>query len=112
MAAGKLENLQAAKSIGTKELLECHLLVVEFDNGVIFTRATPPSVNPILRAAAGDKSRLRLRVRGPRSFTLTSTERPFRRLVTRTIEPIGSVLEAAVRRLGSNRSPLEVRLPS
>jgi hypothetical protein len=39
--------------------------------GVIDTRATPPFVRPIFRAAAGDRSRLRPCTAGPRSLILT-----------------------------------------
>jgi hypothetical protein len=80
--------------------------------GVISTRATPLFVRPIFCAAAGDRSRLRPRTAGPRSLILTWVERPFFRLVTLKLDPSGSVFEAAVRALGSKRSPLEVRCPS
>ena len=79
--------------------------------GVISTWATPLFVRPIFCAAAGDRSRLRPRTAGPRSLILTWAERPFFRLVTFKLDPSGSVFEAAVRALGSKRSPLEVRCP-
>jgi hypothetical protein len=78
---------------------------------VTFTRATPLFVSPILWAAAVDRSILRPGVTGPRSLILTLTQRPFCRLVTRTIDPIGSVFEAAVKPLGSKPSPFAVRRP-
>jgi hypothetical protein len=80
--------------------------------GVISTCATPLFVRPIFCAAAGDRSRLRPRTAGPRSLILTWVERPFFRLVTLKLDPSGSVFEAAVRALGSKRSPLEVRCPA
>ena len=39
---------------------------------------------------------MRSPTKGPRSFTRTTTDRPFSRLVTRTKQGIGSVLCAAV----------------
>src|SRR3984893_10435628 len=78
---------------------------------VTFTRPTPFAVRPIFCAARCERSRLRPRTNGPRSLMRTLTERPFETLVTRTTEPSGSVREAAVSRLGSNRSPLDVRCP-
>ena len=48
---------------------------------------------------------------GPRSLIRTWIERPFSRLVTRTMAGIGRVLCAAVRPFSLDRSPLAVRLP-
>jgi len=79
---------------------------------VTFTRPTPFAVRPIFCAAPCERSRLRPRTNGPRSLMRTLTERPFETLVTCTTEPSGSVLEAAVSWLGSNRSPLDVRRPA
>jgi hypothetical protein len=45
------------------------------------------------------------------SLILTVTERPFCGFVTVKVVPIGQVRAAAVLPLGSNRSPLAVRLP-
>jgi hypothetical protein len=78
---------------------------------VTFTRPTPFAVRPIFCAARCERSRLRPRTNGPRSLMRTLTERPFETLVTCTTEPSGSVGEAAVSWLGSNRSPLDVRRP-
>jgi hypothetical protein len=78
----------------------------------ILTRATPFLVMPIFRAAPRDKSILRPPTYGPRSVIRTSTDFPLLGFVTRTIEPSGSVLEAAVIRFGSKRSPFEVRWPA
>ena len=79
---------------------------------VIFTRSIPLFVNPIFLAAAGERSIFLPGVTGPRSFILTSTERPFCVLVTRTMDPSGKVFDAAEKPFGSNVSPLAVRRPS
>src|SRR5829696_3889451 len=49
--------------------------------------------------------------KGPRSLMRTTTERPVRSLVTRTREPKGKLLCAAVRARVLKRSPLAVFLP-
>jgi hypothetical protein len=49
---------------------------------------------------------------GPRSVMRTTTDRPLSRFVTRTREPSGSVLDAAVNPLGSKGSPLLVERPA
>src|SRR3954452_9225105 len=66
---------------------------------------------PTASAAAFERSMTRPWAYGPRSLMRTTTERPVRSLVTRTLAPNGSVLWAAVRSLVLNRSPLAVRLP-
>jgi len=76
------------------------------------TSATPTWTTPIRRAAASDRSRLRPLTEGPRSSILTTTERPVWRLVTRTRDPSGKVLDAAVKRCSLKTSPLVVRRPS
>jgi hypothetical protein len=67
---------------------------------------------PILRAAPRDRSSPRPRTKGPQSFIRTVTVRPFLGFSTLTIDPSGSVLDAAVIRLGSKRSPLVVGRPA
>ena len=76
------------------------------------TRHTPSLVSPILSAAPRDRSRLRPLTYGPRSFIRTTTERPLPVFVTRTREPIGRVLDAAVSSLGLKVSPSLVRCPT
>lgn len=73
------------------------------------TGATPEKPNR--RAAVGVTSMTRPRTNGPRSLIRTTTERPLRRLVTRTIVPNGSVRCAAVMPLALAVSPLAVRPP-
>src|ERR1700747_3161727 len=76
------------------------------------TRHTPSFVSPILSGALRDRSRLRPLTYGPRSFIRTSTERPLPVFVTRTREPIGRVLDAAVSSWGLKASPSLVRWPT
>jgi hypothetical protein len=59
-------------------------------------------------AAAGVTSMIRLLSNGSRSLIRTTTERPLRRLVTRTIVPKGDVRCAAVSLSGEYDSPLDV----
>src|SRR5690349_18195799 len=75
------------------------------------TRVVPSSVKSRSSAARLERSMIRLVSAGPRSLILTSTERRFVRLVTRTTAPIGKVRWAAVKAPGSNGSPLAVRRP-
>jgi len=63
-------------------------------------------------AAAGDTSMMRPLLNGPRSLMRTTTVRPLRRLVTRTIVPNGKVRCAAVSFSDTKRSPLEVVPPT
>ena len=79
---------------------------------VTFTRATPARAIPSRSAARWDRSRPRPRTNGPQSLIRTRTDRPLRGLVTRTTDPSGKLLDAAVIRFGLNRSPLVVRLPA
>jgi hypothetical protein len=60
---------------------------------------------PIARAAAGVRSMMRPRRKGPRSFMRTTTLHLLRLLVTRTRVPNGRVRCAAVKALGEARSP-------
>ena len=53
----------------------------------------------------------RVRLAGSRSVIVTTTLDPVESDVTRTTEPSGNVVCAAVIRLGSNTSPLLVRRP-
>jgi len=66
---------------------------------------------PSALAAAWDRSISLLVMNGPRSLTITSTDRLFVRLVTRTREGKGSVRCAAVSALGLKRDPIAVRCP-
>ena len=75
------------------------------------TRATPAVIIPSFSAAPWDKSISRSATNGPRSFTRTTTEFPFSRLVTSSIVPNGSVLCAAVIAYISKISPLDVGRP-
>src|SRR5712692_6645665 len=76
------------------------------------TVATPLRVILSSRAARCDKSRPRPGTNGPQSLIRTATVRPFSTFITRTIEPIGIVVEAAVSFSGLKRSPLLVRWPA
>ena len=76
------------------------------------TRAIPLSVMPSCSAALLERSRLRPRMCGPRSLIRTVTDLPVVGLVTCTFEPIGNVLDAAVRSSGSYGSPLAVGRPA
>jgi len=67
---------------------------------------------PIFCAAPLERSRLRPRTYGPQSLIRTVTDRPFRGFSTLTKDPSGNVLEAAVIRFGSKRSPLAVVRPA
>jgi hypothetical protein len=78
---------------------------------VTLTLATPSWATPIRLAAASDRSRLRPLTNGPRSLTLTTTELPVERLVTRIRDPRGKVLDAAVKLCSLKTSPLVVRRP-
>src|SRR5262252_7290601 len=62
-------------------------------------------------AAAGVTSMTRPRTKGPRSLIRTTTERPLRRLVTRTCVPNGRVRCAAVKPFARAISPLAVLPP-
>src|SRR6266545_1760488 len=75
------------------------------------TGIVPAAMAPSLRAAAYERSMIRPATVGPRSFTRTSTERPFWRFVTSTFVPSGSAGCAAVSRYMSYGSPLAVRRP-
>src|SRR5690606_5126899 len=75
------------------------------------TGITPEPVPPTFCMAALDRSRQRPLTNGPRSLMRTVTERPVFVLVTWTLEPIGSVLCAAVRASGLKGSPLAVICP-
>src|SRR6478736_2136873 len=66
---------------------------------------------PSARAAPGVRSITRPRTNGPRSFILTSVERPLFLLVTATTVPKGSVRCAAVSASSRSCSPLAVPLP-
>ena len=67
---------------------------------------------PSFSAARRDRSRLRPGTKGPRSLIRTLTDFPFCGFVTLTTEPIGNALDAAVRALGLNISPLVVLRPA
>jgi hypothetical protein len=73
------------------------------------TGASPKK--PSARAAAGVMSIMRPRTKGPRSLTVTKTDRPLLRLVTRTFNPNGKDLWAAVKAPRFNLAPLAVRDP-
>ena len=60
------------------------------------TIAVPLRSMSSLAAAEYDRSMMRLPTNGPRSFTRTTTLRPFCRFVTRTYAGSGNVLCAAV----------------
>ena len=75
------------------------------------TRAVPVRTIPMRRAAALERSRMRLPWNGPRSLTRTTTLRPLRTLVTRSRVPKGNRRWAAVKASGLNRAPLAVRRP-
>jgi hypothetical protein len=62
--------------------------------------------NPRTRAAAGDRSIIRPRTKGPRSLMVTTTECPLLLFVTVTFVPIGRVRCAAVRASRFNSWPL------
>src|SRR3954451_12711314 len=66
---------------------------------------------PTASAAAFERSMTRPWAYGPRSLMRTTTDLPVRSFVTRTRDPNGRVLWAAVRALVLNRSPLAVRFP-
>src|ERR1700681_1967473 len=68
------------------------------------TGASPE--NPSARAAAGVTSMMRPLTKGPRSLTVTTTDRPLLRLVTRTFDPNGRDRCAAVSAPGFNLTPL------
>jgi hypothetical protein len=80
--------------------------------GVIFTFDRPLSPRLISSAARSERSRLRPRTYGPRSFIRTLIERPLFTFVTLTVEPRGRVRDAAVKFFGSKLSPLLVQLPA
>ena len=73
------------------------------------TEARPEK--PSVRAAAGVTSMMRPRTKGPRSLTVTTTERPLLRLVTLAFDPNGKDRDAAVNAPGFNLAPLAVRDP-
>src|SRR5687768_8254880 len=75
------------------------------------TRANPARTMSSRFAAARERSRIRPFTNGPRSFTRTTTDRPFSRFVTRTVVPNGNVRWAAVSFPLSNLSPLAVGRP-
>lgn len=75
------------------------------------TRVTPEPVKPSSEAAARDTSITRPRMKGPRSLMRTTTVRPLRRFVTRTLVPNGNERCAAVMAEGLKRSPLAVLRP-
>jgi hypothetical protein len=66
---------------------------------------------PIAFAAALERSITRPCTNGPRSLIRTTTARPVRPLVTRTLVPNGRLLWAAVSALVLKRSPFAVRRP-
>src|SRR5262245_63252928 len=74
----------------------------------IRARTTPRFVILSWAAAACERSAMRRPMFGPRSFTRTITLRPFRRFVTLTRVPNGSVGCAIVRSAASDASPLAV----
>ena len=74
--------------------------------------AMPLRIMSMFRGARGDTSISSERLTGPRSLILAMTERPFRKLVTRTSECSGSERCAAVACTASSRSPLAVRRPT
>jgi hypothetical protein len=84
-----------------------------FSVTVTRTRATPCSTNPMLLAAAFDKSIMRRLglAYGPRSVILTSVFSPVSMFSTMTLVPQGNLRWAAVMSPGENRSPLAVFLP-
>src|SRR6185437_5099881 len=86
-------------------------LAVCSGSAVISTRAKPCSVMPSASAARVERSMTRPSIEGPRSLTLTSTERPFSRLVTRAQVMSGRVRCAAVSLFSSKTSPLAVSGP-
>jgi hypothetical protein len=75
------------------------------------TGAKPDFNTPMSLAAPVERSITRPLAWGPRSLIRTTTERPFRRLVTRTFVPKGRVRWAAVNCPGLKVSPLAVRRP-
>ena len=66
---------------------------------------------PMARAAPAERSRVMPSVKGPRSFTRTTTVLPVFGLPTSRQVPKGKDLWAAVNPSGSNHSPDAVRLP-
>ncbi len=72
------------------------------------TFAVPSSWKPSVFAAALDRSMMRSRANGPRSFTLSFSRLPFSRLVTSTMLGSGKVRCAAEIACMSNCSPLAV----
>ena len=75
------------------------------------TRATPCFWKPRSLAPSLERSMILPGMKGPRSLTRTTMERPLSRLVTRTAEGIGRVLWAAETTLGLNISPFAVGRP-
>ena len=71
----------------------------------------PPGVMPSSAPARGDTPRMRPGFSGPRSFTRSSIERPFSRLVTRMMAGNCRLRCAAVRPWAVSASPFAVRPP-
>src|ERR1051326_3703093 len=78
----------------------------------IVTGTTPSCRIESSSAARGERSIERRRLTGPRSLIVTTTERPFFRLVTLTRECIGRLRCAAVGCAVSRRSPVAVSRPT
>jgi len=76
------------------------------------TSATPFLLMLSVLPAAAERSNIRCRTYGPRSFTRTLTTLPVDRFVTLTTVPRGKVLCAAVNWWGLKCSPLAVGRPS
>lgn len=73
-----------------------YLVVSPHFNTSILTFAVPSCTIPISRAAPSETSSIRSLLKGPRSFTVTSTDFPLLRFVTRRSVPKGNSLCAAV----------------
>ena len=80
--------------------------------GSITTSPTPREARPMRSAAPRDRSMTRRPWSGCRSVTVTTTESPVSRIVTRTREPSGRLGCAAVISAGLNMLPLLVRRPA
>jgi len=78
----------------------------------IVTGTTPSCRIESSSAARGERSIESRRLTGPRSLIVTTTERPFFRLVTLTRECIGRLRCAAVGCAVSRRSPVAVSRPT
>lgn len=77
---------------------------------LMHTGVTPALINPRRFAPPRVRSMTRPRMKGPRSLIRTMIERPLRLFVTRTFEPKGNDLCAAVLAPCRRRSPLAVVL--